>query len=209
MEDLAAARRAELVRRLRADGITNPSVLAAVGEVPRERFVPSHLADEAYQYEPLPIGAGQTISAPWIVAFMTQAMGLTQRSRALEVGTGSGYAAAVASRCCAHVVTIERHEWLAARAGQTLDELGYRNVEVRVGDGRLGAVDRAPFDAIVVTAMATDGPPTALLEQLAPGGTLVCPVGGPSGGDLVRVRDGRREVLAKVAFVPLVSGAAR
>ena len=198
-----------MVRRLRADGITDPSVLAAMGEVPRERFVPARLADDAYRYEPLPIGAGQTISAPWIVAFMTQAMDLAQRSRVLEVGTGSGYAAAVASRCCAHVVTIERHERLGARARATLDQLGYRNVEVRIGDGGLGAVDRAPFDAVVVTAMATDGPPTELLEQLAPGGTLICPVGGPSGGDLLRIRDGRREVLAKVAFVPLVSGAAR
>ncbi|MBO0875072.1 MAG: protein-L-isoaspartate O-methyltransferase, partial [Pseudonocardia sp.] len=139
MDDLAARRRADLVRRLRADGITDPSVLAAMSEVPREHFVPERLADEAYQYEPLPIGAGQTISAPWIVAFMTQAMGLTPRSRALEVGSGTGYAAAVASRCCAHVVTIERHERLAARAGKTLDELGYHNVEVRVGDGALGA----------------------------------------------------------------------
>jgi protein-L-isoaspartate(D-aspartate) O-methyltransferase len=209
MDEVAARRRAGLVRRLREDGISDPSVLAAVGEVPRERFVPAHLADEAYRYEPLPIGAGQTISAPWMVAFMTQALGLTARSRVLEVGTGSGYAAAVVSRCCARVLTIERHQGLAASAKRRLDVLGYHNVEVRVGDGRLGAVDGAPFDAVVVTAMATDGPPAELMDQLAPGGTLVCPVGGPAGGDLLRVRDGRHEVLGKVAFVPLVSGGSK
>jgi protein-L-isoaspartate(D-aspartate) O-methyltransferase len=207
--------RAGMVRRLAEEGIEDPGTLAAMNAVPRERFAPPELARHAYAGEPIPIGAGQTISTPWIVAFMTAALGpLTTEARVLEVGTGSGYAAAVLSRCAAHVVTIERHRELAEHARQVLDALGYDNIEVRVGDGGSGAGDRAPFDGISVTAMAGE-PPAPLLAQLAAGGTLICPVGGHSGGELTRIRNPaggdaglQRERLCPVRFVPLVPGEA-
>ena len=195
-------------RQLRRRGIEDECVLRAMGEVPRERFVPDERRERAYRDGALPIGEGQTISQPWIVARMTSLLELDGPERVLEVGTGSGYAAAVLSRCCAHVVTIERHPPLVEHAAAVLAELGYRNVEVRAGDGSAGVPDRAPFDAIVVTAAATEGPPPALTEQLVPGGTLVCPV--ERGGDerLVRMRDGEVERIASVRFVPLVEGEA-
>ncbi|MQA82593.1 MAG: protein-L-isoaspartate(D-aspartate) O-methyltransferase [Streptosporangiales bacterium] len=193
-----------MVERLRAQGIADPRVLAAMGEIPRERFVPADVAAQAYEDVPLPIGEGQTISAPWIVAFTTEVLRLTDRSHCLEIGTGSGYAAAVLSRCCATVVTVERHRPLAERAERVLAEVGCDNVEVRVGNGIHGAADHAPYDGIAVTAMADRRPPRALLDQLAPDGTLVCPVGRRSHGDLIRIRGGRRERLVQVAFVPLV-----
>jgi len=196
----ATGQRWALVDRLAAAGITDPQVLAAMRRVPRERFVPAELAEVAYADEPLPIGADQTISAPYLVALMTQALRLQPTSRVLEIGTGSGYAAAVLAHCCHSVVTIERHLGLAETARQTLAELGHRNVDVRVADGSRGAPDRAPFDGIVVTAMADEAPPPALLGQLAPHGTLVCPVS----GRLIQVRDGEWEVLGTVAFVPLI-----
>ena len=201
-----AEERAAMVDRLRRRGITDERVLAAMAEVPRERFVPADVAQDAYRDEPLPIGAGQTISAPWIVAFSISALAPDSRHVALEVGTGSGYAAAVLARCVARVVTVERHAALADRARATLAEAGYSNIEVRTGDGSAGAPDRAPFDAIVVTAMAPDELPPALLAQLAPGGTLVCPVGDSRHGSLVRHRGGRSERLVDVAFVPLLPG---
>jgi protein-L-isoaspartate(D-aspartate) O-methyltransferase len=126
--------------------------------------------------------------------------------RVLEIGTGSGYGAAVLARCCLHVVTIERHPPLAERARAVLAAVGIENVEVRTGDGAAGAPDLAPFDAVVVTAMATAEPPPALLSQLAPNGTMVCPVGRRGKGVLTRYRAGRAERLANVAFVPLVTG---
>jgi protein-L-isoaspartate(D-aspartate) O-methyltransferase len=204
-----------MVRRLAEQGIDDPATLAAMNTVPREHFVPEELALRAYADEPLPIGSGQTISTPWIVAFMTAALGrLPAQSRVLEVGTGSGYAAAVLSRCAGSVVTVERHRELAEHAQEVIAELGYGNVEVRTGDGGAGAPDRAPFAGISVTAMAGE-PPAALLEQLAPGGTLICPIGGHSGGELTRIRktsaedgDIRRETLCPVRFVPLVTGEA-
>ena len=193
-----------MVERLRAAGITDPRVLAAMAEVPRERFVPPAFRPEAYADHPLPIGLGQTISAPWIVAFSAAALDVAPGGRVLEVGTGSGYGAAVLARCCRHVVTIERHPPLAERARALLAAVGIQNVEVRTGDGAAGAPDQAPFDGIVVTAMATEQPP-ALLLQLAPNGTMVCPVGRRGKGVLTRYRAGRVERLAKVAFVPLVT----
>lgn len=199
-----AARRAEMVARLREGGITDPRVLTAMAEVPRERFVPADVADEAYLDQPLPIGSGQTISTPWIVAFMSAALDLSPQSTVLEIGTGSGYGAAVLSRCCRAVVTIERHRDLADRAQAVVRELGYDNIEIRVGDGTAGAPDRAPFDAISVTAMAADELPGALVDELADGGTLLCPVGLGGSGDLVRFRGGRQEHLIAVGFVPLV-----
>jgi len=192
-------------RQLRRRGISDERVLEAMNSVPRERFVPRRERSRAYRDGALPIGSGQTISQPWIVAAMAQALELGGDERVLEVGCGSGYSAAVLSRLCRDVVTIERHIALADQAKALLEELGYTNVEVRAGDGTRGAPDRAPFDGISVTATAEGAPPPALLEQLAPGGALVCPVRRLGGEHLVRFRGGAEETLANVRFVPLVS----
>ncbi len=202
--DGPATSRAEMVADLRLQGLRDPRVLAAMEHVPRERFVAADLVDAAYEARPLPIGAGQTISAPAIVALMTWALDLSGTERVLEVGTGSGYAAAVLSRCAGRVVTMEYHQDLARAAGHVLAGLGYDNVEVRHGDGRLGAPDQAPFDAISVAAMARDEVPPTLIDQLAPDGVLVCPVGRDRRGTLIRVRGGRTETLLPVTFVPLI-----
>jgi protein-L-isoaspartate(D-aspartate) O-methyltransferase len=195
-------------RQLRRRGISDERVLRAMEEVPRELFVPEQDRRRAYRDGALRIGEGQTISQPWIVASMTALLELEPDDRALEVGTGSGYAAAVLSRCCRDVVTIERHASLAERARKVLDQLGYDNVEVRTGDGRLGAPDRAPFDGISVTATAEGRPPAPLLEQLAPDGLLVCPVRTSGGERLTRFHpDGSNEPVVPVRFVPLVEGA--
>src|SRR3954463_1433729 len=165
-------------RQLRDRGIEDPRVLAAMGEIPREAFLPPAVRGDAYADGALPIGEGQTMSQPWIVAFMAQLLGLEGDEKVLEVGTGSGYGAAVLSRLCAHVVTIERHQPLARTAQATLAELGYKNVEVRIGDGTAGVPDRAPFDGISVTATATGGPPPALpgpLPEPAPPGVPLRP----------------------------------
>jgi protein-L-isoaspartate(D-aspartate) O-methyltransferase len=203
----AADERAAMVKRLRSAGIYDPRVLAAMQDVPRERFVPAHLAHAAYRDSPLPIGLDQTISAPWIVAFSAAALLHGPDAHVLEIGTGSGYGAAVLARCFREIVTIERHPELAERARATLAAVGIANVEVRTGDGTLGAPDRAPFDGIVVAAMADRDPPPALLDQLAPDGTLVCPVGTGRRGMLRRYRAGVIEDLVRVAFVPLVADA--
>jgi protein-L-isoaspartate(D-aspartate) O-methyltransferase len=192
-------------RQLRRRGIHDERVLAAMGEVPRELFVPESERRRAYRDGALRIGEGQTISQPWIVACMAQLLVLRGDETVLEVGTGSGYAAAVLSRLCAQVVTIERYESLAKVAAETLAELGYDNVEVRVGDGAHGAPDRAPFGGISVTATAKDEPPAALVEQLAPGAALVCPIARGRREYLIRLRDGEEETVASVRFVPLVS----
>jgi protein-L-isoaspartate(D-aspartate) O-methyltransferase len=192
-------------RQLRRRGIHDERVLAAMGEVPRELFVPESERRRAYRDGALRIGEGQTISQPWIVACMAQLLELRGDETVLEVGTGSGYAAAVLSRLCAQVVTIERYESLAKVAAETLAELGYDNVEVRVGDGAHGAPDRAPFGGISVTATAKDEPPAALVEQLAPGAALVCPIARGRREYLIRLRDGEEETVASVRFVPLVS----
>jgi protein-L-isoaspartate(D-aspartate) O-methyltransferase len=192
-------------RQLRRRGIADERVLRAMAEVPRERFLPEAVRDDAYRDGALPIGEGQTMSQPWIVACMTMLIEPTGDCRVLEVGTGSGYGAAVLSRCCAEVVTIERHEPLARRAAAVLAELGYANVDVRVGDGSRGAPDRAPFDAIVVTAAAEGEPPETLLRQLRPGGVLASPIRRPDGEYLMRFRDGREERVVPVRFVPLIS----
>jgi protein-L-isoaspartate(D-aspartate) O-methyltransferase len=198
--------RARMVeRQLRRRGIHDPRVLAAMNDVPRELFVPADQRKRAYRDGALRIGEGQTISQPWIVACMAQLLELRGDESVLEVGTGSGYAAAVLSRLCAEVITIERYETLAREAGTTLAELGYDNVEVRVGDGSRGAPDRAPFDGISVTATASGEPPRALLDQLAPGAALVIPVARGRREHLMRFRDGEAETIASVRFVPLVS----
>src|SRR5918998_3347039 len=161
-EDRFAERRARMVeRQLRRRGIRDERVLEAMGQVPRELFVPPGDRRRAYRDGALRIAEGQTISQPWIVACMAELLELRGDELVLEVGTGSGYAAAVLSRLCRELVTIERFESLAAEARGRLDELGYRNVEVRVGDGSLGAPDRAPIGGISVTATARDEPPAA------------------------------------------------
>ncbi|MBU1176094.1 MAG: protein-L-isoaspartate(D-aspartate) O-methyltransferase, partial [Alphaproteobacteria bacterium] len=172
-----AIRRDDMVdRQIRSRGILDAHVLAAMRDVPREAFVPAQLAEFAYDDTPLPIAAGQTISQPYIVAMMIAAAEVAPGQRVLDVGTGSGYAAAILSRIAAHVYSIERLPELAENAEKALNDLGYDNVDVRIGDGTLGWPEAAPFDAILVAAGGPDIP-EALLEQLSEGGRLVMPVG--------------------------------
>ena len=163
-------------RQLRDRGIADEAVLAAITAVPRHRFVPAELAPNAYDDRPLPIGYSQTISQPYVVAFMTEAAAVRPESRVLEIGTGSGYQAAVLAEIANRVYTIEIVPELAERSGALLADLGYDNIEARAGDGYRGWPDEAPFDAIIVTA-APDHVPPMLVEQLAVGARLVIPVG--------------------------------
>ena len=196
-------------RQLRRRGIRDQRVLAAMATVPRERFVPAAVSDRAYRDGALAIGQGQTISQPWIVARMSELLALEGPERVLEVGTGSGYGAAVLSHLCAHVVTVERLPSLSAEAGRALDSVGVRNVELRIGDGSAGVPDRVPFDAICVTASAAGTePPAALVDQLAPGAPLVCPLDRDGEEHLAVMRDGVLDSIAPVRFVPLVEGGA-
>jgi len=195
-------------RQLRRRGIAAQRVLDAMATVPREEFVPAEYRRRAYRDGALRIGEGQTISQPWIVARMAELLELEGHERVLEVGTGSGYAAAVLSLLCAEVVTIERHAALAESARATLQRVAYDNVEVRHGDGFEGAPDRAPFDAASVTATATDEPPRAIREQLKPGTPLAIPIQRGGRELLVRIRGGDVEAVAPVRFVPLVEGRA-
>ena len=192
-------------KQLRRRGIADERVLEAMGRVPRERFVPESLALLSYEDGALPIGHGQTISQPFVVATICELLELRGDERVLDVGTGSGYQAAVLAELAAEVVTIERITELAEAARLALE--GYGNVEVRVGDGSLGVPDRASFDAIAVAAAAPEVPP-ALYEQLAEGGRLVVPRGTRSGQELVLVvrtsGGARAERSIPVRFVPLV-----
>jgi len=202
------ARQLMVDRHLRARGIRDPRVLDALGAVPREAFLPPELAAHAYEDSPLPIEAGQTISQPYIVAVMTEALALQPGDRVLEIGTGSGYAAAVLATIAQQVYTIERHAELAELARERLARMGHANAEVRCGDGTLGWSEHAPFDAIIVAAGGPDLP-RALLDQLAIGGRLVMPVGSGRAQELVRVvrvgeTEYRREELGAVQFVPLI-----
>src|SRR5215212_6620386 len=198
--------RARMVeRQLRRRGIYDERVLAAMGEVPRELFLPEDQRRRAYRDGAIRIGEGQTMSQPWIVACMAQLLELRGSERVLEVGAGSGYGAAVLSRLCREVVTVERYESLALAAEAALRELTYENVVVRVGDGSRGAPEDAPFGGISVTATARDEPPAALFEQLEPGAALVCPVERAGQELLMRFRDGREEPVTGVRFVPLVT----
>ena len=206
---LTARERERMVAgQIEARGVTDSLVLAAMRDVPREAFVPRALAEFAYEDRPLPIGHEQTISQPYVVAVMTAAVGLKPGARALEIGTGSGYGAAVLARIAAEVYTVERIGPLADEARDRLAALGYDNVHVKEGDGTLGWPEHAPYDAIVVTA---GGPrvPAALLEQMAIGGRLVMPVGPPRSQRLVRVvradeDDYVYDGLEAVSFVPLI-----
>jgi protein-L-isoaspartate(D-aspartate) O-methyltransferase len=213
--DSVSRRQLMVERTIRRRGVRDRRVLAAVADVPREAFLSPELAEFAYDDRPLPIGAGQTISQPYIVAAMAEALQLgpdaAERADVLEIGTGSGYAAAVLARLARRVYTLERHAELADLARERLFRLGCTNVEVRCGDGTLGWGDRAPFDAIVVAAGGPDLP-RPLLDQLAIGGRLVIPVGTCRAQELVRVvrisdTEYRREDLAPVVFVPLIGAA--
>jgi protein-L-isoaspartate(D-aspartate) O-methyltransferase len=207
--DFTSARVRMVETQIAGGGIRNPRVLHAMRTVPRERFVSKSQQDQAYDDGPLPIGDGQTISQPYIVALMIESIQPEPGDRALEIGTGSGYAAAVLACIVSEVYTIERLGGLARTARQRLENLGYRNVHVREGDGTLGWPEHAPYDAIIVTAGGPRVPP-ALLEQLAHGGRLIMPVGSAYRFQhLVRVtRTGKdtydHEDLEDVAFVPLI-----
>lgn len=187
-------------------GVEDAAVLDALRQVPRHLFIPESVRDQAYEDYPLPIGEGQTISQPYIVALMTQLADLGPDDKVLEIGTGSGYQAAVLSRLAREVYSIEILEPLGRRASQTLRRLGYDNVDVRVGDGYGGWPEEAPFDAILVTAAAPDQPPPPLEEQLKVGGRMVIPVG-KYFQDLVvltRTQKGKvRRSVIPVRFVPM------
>lgn len=210
-DELALARQ-RMIEDIRARGVTAPRVLAALESVPRHLFVPESERSEAYEDTPLPIGAGQTISQPYIVAFMTHHLDVQPGDRILEIGTGSGYQAAVLSRLGAEVYSIEIIKTLGERARRTLTELGYRTVHLRVGDGYQGWPSAAPFDGIIVTA-APPSIPDPLLRQLKIGGKLVIPVGGAYQDlwVLTKRRDGgfRRQRVLPVLFVPMTGEAQR
>jgi protein-L-isoaspartate(D-aspartate) O-methyltransferase len=171
------AREIMIERHIRARGVTDPRVIEAMQRVPRERFVPEALAHRAYEDNPLPIGAGQTISQPYIVAYMTELLDVAPEHRVLEIGTGSGYQAAILGELAREVYTIEIVPALAQQSAAVLEALGYAHVHVRDGDGYLGWPEAAPFDRIMITA-APPEVPQPLIEQLAVGGRLVAPVGG-------------------------------
>jgi len=198
---------------LRRRGISDPAVLRAMDEVPREHFVDNPYVDSAYADQALPIACGQTISQPYVVAYMTEQLGVTGAHRVLEVGAGSGYQAAVLSRLAREVITVERYRTLADAARNRLKTLGYDNVEVRTGDGLAGVPDRAPYDRIIVTA-AAETVPEVLVGELAGGGVMVLPLGPHAGAQqLVKLTKGeqgiKREELIGVRFVPLLPGMAR
>ena len=209
MTDYAAEREAMVERQLRRRGITEPEILDAFRAVPREAFISPEYPHLAYGDHPLPIEANQTISQPYIVALMIQAAGIKTGDRVLEVGAGSGYAAAVISQIAEKVIGIERQHDLVEVARDRLQRLGYDNVEIIEGDGTRGCREHAPFDAILAAASGSHVP-RPLLEQLAPGGCLVMPVGEPGWvQELVKVtkqEDGifKQENLGGVRFVPLI-----
>ena len=203
----------EFLLTLRRRGIADQAVLRAMDEVPRAAFVADEFSGAAHEDRALPIACGQTISQPYVVAYMTEKLGVARDNRVLEVGTGSGYQAAVLSRLAGEVVSIERYRTLAEAARARLAKLGYDNVEIVVGDGLAGWPERAPYDRIMVTAAAERMPET-LVDQLADGGVMLLPLG-PQGGTqhivkLTKTSTGlSREDLIPVRFVPLLPGQAR
>lgn len=205
--------KASLVLSLRQQGIVDLRVLGAIEAIPRERFVPPALAHKAYEDTALPIAGGQTISQPFIVAYMTQMLDVGPRHRVLEIGTGSGYQAAVLAKLCRRVYTVERRRNLMRHAERLLSDLHIHNVVTRLGDGAKGWPEQAPFERIMVTA-AAPSVPQALIEQLAEGGVMVLPVGPVHGEqEIWQVRrqgaEALYEKLMPVRFVPLVEGILR
>ncbi len=204
------AHKIRLIMELRRSGVVDTRVLAALERVPRELFVAEAFRDQAYENAALPIAHGQTISQPMVVAAMSQALEIGERMKLLEIGTGSGYQAAVLARLCRRLYTVERHAALLAGAEALFRRLRLHNITAIVGDGSRGWPEQAPFDRIMVTA-AAERVPDKLIEQLADGGIMVLPVGAQGGDqDLVKVskRGGeiRQTVLFPVRFVPLVAG---
>lgn len=203
----------EFLLTLRRRGITDQAVLRALDDVPRERFVEAAFADSAYADRALPITCGQTISQPYVVAYMTEQLAVRPHHRVLEVGTGSGYQAAVLSRLAREVVTIERYRTLADQARERLKSLGYDNVDVVAGDGFAGVPGKAPFDRIIITAAAETLPQT-LLDQLADDGIMILPLGSRDGSQhivkLTKSQTGtKRDNLIPVRFVPMLPGQAQ
>ena len=212
-EDAESTQRARLILSLRSQGVSDPGVLGAMEQTPRDLFTPQLFQDRAWEDSALPIACGQTISQPYIVALMTQALAIEGRARVLEIGTGSGYQTAVLSRLARLVYTVERYRTLLAEAEARFRALELGNIVTRFGDGGDGWPEQAPFDRILVTA-AAPGEPKTLLSQLKPSGVLVAPVGrGPIQTLKRYVGDGeggfKEEVLCDVRFVPLLDGVAR
>jgi protein-L-isoaspartate(D-aspartate) O-methyltransferase len=212
-ETAEAPRKLRLLMELRRAGILDPRVLGALEKTPRELFVPEAFQDQAYENVALPIGHSQTISQPYVVALMTEKLELSGREKVLEIGTGSGYQAAILARLARRVFTIERHRLLVREAEQRFAALRLANIVTYFGDGTKGWPGQAPFDRIIVTAAASEVP-QVLLDQLAPGGILVMPVGAEYHDQrLVRVRRGESnyetQELTWVRFVPLVAGLPR
>ena len=208
-EDIYRLRREKMVAdQIAARGVKDEKVLLAMGSVPRHKFVSGDLINSAYEDRPLPIGCGQTISQPYIVALMTELLGVAEKDKVLEVGTGSGYQAAILSGIVKEVYTIEIFEPLGTSAGKRLKDLGYQNIKVEVADGYYGWPEEAPFDAIIVTCAATHIPPP-LIEQLKDGGTMCIPVGSVFWTQnlmLVKKKDGKitAKSVLPVRFVPLL-----
>jgi protein-L-isoaspartate(D-aspartate) O-methyltransferase len=205
--------RMQFLLGLRRRGISDPAVLRAMDEVPREHFVENVFVESAYADQALPIACGQTISQPYVVAYMTEQLGVEAGHRVLEVGAGSGYQAAVLSRLAREVVSVERYRTLADTARKRLAALGYDNVEILAGDGLAGVPERGPYDRIIVTA-AAEAVPDALVADLAEGGVMVLPLGPHAGPQrLVKLTKGEQginqEDLIGVRFVPLLPGKAR
>jgi protein-L-isoaspartate(D-aspartate) O-methyltransferase len=202
----------QLVMSLRGGGVTDKAVLGAIERTPRDLFVPQRFGDQAFDDRPLPIDCGQTISQPLIVALMTQALDLGDRDKVLEIGTGSGYQAAILSRLARRVYSVERYRTLSREAEERFTALGLTNVVTRVGDGSVGWPEQAPFDRIILTASAPQRP-DAILEQLKEGGIAIAPVDRPGRQVLVRYTrtDGEthEQELMDVRFVPLVKGEAK
>jgi protein-L-isoaspartate(D-aspartate) O-methyltransferase len=205
--DYQAARKRMVEGQIARRGLASPRLLKAFLEVPRHLFVPEDKQPFAYQDGPLPIGLGQTISQPYIVAYMTHLLRLEGEEKVLEVGTGSGYQAAILGMLAREVHSIERHQQLAEKARALFEELGYKNIQVHLGDGTRGLPEYAPYQGIMVTAAAPEVP-VPLLDQLGEGGRLVIPIGGRFGQvlHLYQRQEGAitREDLAPVAFVPLI-----